>query len=290
LDKATRCQNDPLERMKLVVAYVISRSHLFLEQQKPFNPILGETYQGFIDGCPVFVEQVSHHPPVQAYQFLGRGYNIQGNCEGVFKAGISGGGHGLVSFKGIEKIEFPENGGTIMIRWPNVLSDGLLFGTRTGKVVSKAIIYDEKNRLYAHIKFDPDDGFLSIFSSSSRTHDSFSGYICTANQEFVVRVNEEMQKKKRYKLKPGKGLSAPISNIRGTTLCNLMIDDKEYWHIDKMIPYQLFESESPLPSDSTYREDILHLLSGDVGKARVAKEQIEEAQRRDRKLRAAAKH
>ena len=29
---------------------------MYLSLEKPFNPILGETYQGFIDGCPVFVE------------------------------------------------------------------------------------------------------------------------------------------------------------------------------------------------------------------------------------------
>ena len=36
---------------------------------KPFNPILGETYQGqYNSGLQVFAEQISHHPPVSSWQ------------------------------------------------------------------------------------------------------------------------------------------------------------------------------------------------------------------------------
>lgn len=45
---------------------------------KPFNPILGETYQGYIDDCPIFIEQTSHHPPISSYLLIGRGYKIHG--------------------------------------------------------------------------------------------------------------------------------------------------------------------------------------------------------------------
>jgi hypothetical protein len=34
---------------------------------KPFNPILGETYQGIIGGIPIYFEQISHHPPISAF-------------------------------------------------------------------------------------------------------------------------------------------------------------------------------------------------------------------------------
>jgi len=45
---------------------------------KPFNPILGETLQLKIDGCPIYLEQVSHHPPVGSYFFQGRKYRLHG--------------------------------------------------------------------------------------------------------------------------------------------------------------------------------------------------------------------
>jgi hypothetical protein len=50
-----------------------------LEMDKPFNPILGETYQGWMNGCPVFLEQISHHPPIAAFFLQGRGYKVYGS-------------------------------------------------------------------------------------------------------------------------------------------------------------------------------------------------------------------
>ena len=39
--------NDPIERLKYVVAFAISGIHMSVKQSKPFNPILGETYEGY---------------------------------------------------------------------------------------------------------------------------------------------------------------------------------------------------------------------------------------------------
>jgi len=44
LDKASNINNNPLERFKLVITFVISGLHLMVNPNKPFNPILGETY------------------------------------------------------------------------------------------------------------------------------------------------------------------------------------------------------------------------------------------------------
>lgn len=60
-----------------------------LSMEKPFNPILGETYQGFVDGCPVYVEQISHHPPVMAHMFMGRGYNLTGQVDIKIRLGMN---------------------------------------------------------------------------------------------------------------------------------------------------------------------------------------------------------
>ena len=57
--------------------------HNGCKQKKPFNPILGETYQAtYPDGTNIFLEQISHHPPVSMYELEGpgkawklRGYN-----------------------------------------------------------------------------------------------------------------------------------------------------------------------------------------------------------------------
>lgn len=46
--------NDQLERFKRVLAFGLSNSIIYFDVEKPFNPILGETYQGFIRGCPIY--------------------------------------------------------------------------------------------------------------------------------------------------------------------------------------------------------------------------------------------
>ena len=70
-----------LERFKSVLAFGLSMSPLYLNMEKPFNPILGETFQAWINGCPAYAEQISHHPPISALYFVGRGYRISGNTE-----------------------------------------------------------------------------------------------------------------------------------------------------------------------------------------------------------------
>ena len=76
IDKAVKGTSE--EKVKAAVLFQISTAILVISMNKPFNPILGETYQGFIDGCPIFLEQTSHHPPVSRYLFYGRGYKIHG--------------------------------------------------------------------------------------------------------------------------------------------------------------------------------------------------------------------
>lgn len=69
---------DPLTKMKMALLFSISVSILSISVCKPFNPILGETHQAWIDGCPVYLEQISHHPPIVSYLLVGRGYKVHG--------------------------------------------------------------------------------------------------------------------------------------------------------------------------------------------------------------------
>lgn len=57
---------------------------------KPFNPILGETYQSWINGCPYYSQQISHHPPIASFYLLGRGYKFYGQVEGQAKINMNG--------------------------------------------------------------------------------------------------------------------------------------------------------------------------------------------------------
>uniref|UniRef100_G3P0H0 Oxysterol-binding protein n=1 Tax=Gasterosteus aculeatus aculeatus TaxID=481459 RepID=G3P0H0_GASAC len=69
LDKAANTQ-DPFERMVYIATFVVSgyASSYYRTGGKPFNPVLGETYECERPdkGLRFVAEQVSHHPPISA--------------------------------------------------------------------------------------------------------------------------------------------------------------------------------------------------------------------------------
>ncbi|XP_019364148.1 PREDICTED: oxysterol-binding protein-related protein 3 isoform X2 [Gavialis gangeticus] len=69
LDKAAHTP-DAFERMVYVAAFAVSAyaSSYYRAGSKPFNPVLGETYECIREdkGFQYFSEQVSHHPPISA--------------------------------------------------------------------------------------------------------------------------------------------------------------------------------------------------------------------------------
>lgn len=69
LDKAAET-DEPHERMALIAAFAVSgyAATYYRAGSKPFNPVLGETYECIREdkGFRFFSEQVSHHPPISA--------------------------------------------------------------------------------------------------------------------------------------------------------------------------------------------------------------------------------
>ena len=87
LEKAS--SSSSLDRFLYTFCYGFTTSLSFLKMVKPFNPILGETYQGIIDGCPVYMEQISHHPPISSLLMIGRGYKICGKFVPTISMGLN---------------------------------------------------------------------------------------------------------------------------------------------------------------------------------------------------------
>jgi Oxysterol-binding protein len=66
--KRAGLMTDKLERFRNIVAFSISGLWNMGGQKKPFNPILGETYQAhWPDGSSIQIEHTSHHPPICNY-------------------------------------------------------------------------------------------------------------------------------------------------------------------------------------------------------------------------------
>jgi len=84
LDQAALATSS-IERFHLLTAFIVSNLSSNVERMsKPFNPLLGETYELKIDGdAPFhyFAEQVSHHPPISAIHVRGQNWTLTGNIE-----------------------------------------------------------------------------------------------------------------------------------------------------------------------------------------------------------------
>jgi len=84
INKAAKCQ-DKFDRMALVAAFAVSSYGATYHRagQKPFNPVLGETYECIREdrGFKFISEQVSHHPPISACHCVGENFEFWQSCK-----------------------------------------------------------------------------------------------------------------------------------------------------------------------------------------------------------------
>ncbi|XP_017090234.2 oxysterol-binding protein-related protein 2 [Drosophila bipectinata] len=109
-------QEHPADRMKYVAAFAVSALASNWERLgKPFNPLLGETYELQRDDYRIVCEQVSHHPPVSAFYAESENFKFYGSiCPKIKFWGKSV----EVNPKGTVTIEFPKWNETYS--WTNV--------------------------------------------------------------------------------------------------------------------------------------------------------------------------
>ncbi|XP_052761403.1 oxysterol-binding protein-related protein 1-like [Mya arenaria] len=117
LDMAAK-QDNPVDRLMYVSAFAVSAiSSNWDRIGKPFNPLLGETYE--LDrpdlGFRLVSEQVCHHPPISAFHIEAENYKFQGSILPKLKFW---GKSVEVNPKGTLTLEFPKHGETYT--WQNV--------------------------------------------------------------------------------------------------------------------------------------------------------------------------
>lgn len=136
--------NDPIERMKFVIAFGMTSIILCTGQNKPFNPLLGETNQGsFSDGSKFYCEHTSHHPPITHYLLEGpnNSYKVHGYYEFIGKMGKNSLTSGL---RGPCTVEFP-NGVRIRFNAPDFKIGGTIMGDRTIEGLGSIVFEDLAN-------------------------------------------------------------------------------------------------------------------------------------------------
>jgi hypothetical protein len=93
---------------------------------KPFNPILGETFQIKVGDANLYIEQTSHHPPILNYYLTHPKYS----CWGFYEIEIISGANTIYGeTKGKFYVKFTD--GTLL-RYcpPRITVNGLMIGKR----------------------------------------------------------------------------------------------------------------------------------------------------------------
>lgn len=258
---------DPLERFKLVMCFVLAGIHLAPAARKPFNPILGETYEAqFMDGTKIFCEQISHHPPISSWQVTGPG-NIY-HFYGHGRTSASARGNSLKGYQtGLNCIEFGD-GTKLTFTLPVLHIGGVMWGERVLYYEDTISFKDEKNKLQCDVQFNAEAvGFVKgLFTKAKQPVDYIRGEI--------IRVSTEKSKKKDI-----------VAVLEGSWLDHLDIDGKRMWSAETTLPNVIFPVDDPLPSDCRFRDDLVALAEKDIPTARESKLMLEERQRYDAKLR-----
>lgn len=259
LAKAAKLK-DPIERFKLCAVFALAGLHRTPTQKKPFNPILGETFQaGYADGSKMVLEQTSHHPPISHFQFFGPEESYQLHGWGGWNASFRGnslkGGN-----PGPHTLVFPD-GQTITWTLPEVWIRGVLWGDRQMEYHGNLEISDKANHLTCKIVFNPDAiGWVaSFFYSSKNPIDYFRGDVMLGNMK--------------------------VCQLDGSWLTHICIDNKKVMEFTSEKAHSPIPIDNPLPTDSRFRRDLNFLKANDLDQAQKAKVEMEDAQRKDAKMR-----
>jgi hypothetical protein len=138
--------NNPVERFKLVMCFMIGGMYMVCPQRKPFNPILGETYQGYWpDGTKIYIEHISHHPPISYFlvEDVDGLYKFEGSYMYTAKL-ISLGNAVRGRQVGKNRVHF-KDGTIIEYEFPFLRINGLIISKRTIQWEGSIKFVDEKN-------------------------------------------------------------------------------------------------------------------------------------------------
>lgn len=249
-------------------------------QAKPFNPILGETFQAKLgEDSTLYIEQTSHHPPILNFLLLNPNFKYYGYEKPV----VSTGPNNVVAKSiGNCTIEF-KDGSSFRTTNPEINVTGTILGDRTYSIKGKIVVEDLKNDYVGIIEFNPDErGFLNkMFSKKQTFPDYYKGFITRKSQ---CDLKKEDEKTKLFNYIP-KGNFTKFLEVSGNWTTNFDCDDTTLWDRKSSKYSKLLRCKYTLPSDCTLRSDLVNLRNNNKEKSQEEKIKLEEIQRNDRKLR-----
>lgn len=279
LDLADEC-DDPHMRLVYAAAWFISLYFAIQRTWKPFNPILGETYEMVNHGGITFIaEQVSHHPPVSAAHaenehFI---YEITSKVKTKFL------GNSLDIYPlGRTRLTLKKAGIVLDLVPPPSKVNNLIFG-RTwvdspGEMILTNLTSGDKVVLY----FQP----CGWFGAGRYEVD---GYVYNAHEEPKILMTGKWNEFMSYQHCDLEGEPMPDTELKEVwRVADVPKKDKfQYTHFAHKINSFDTAPKNLLSSDSRLRPDRYALEKGDLSKAGLEKSRLEEQQRDEKRIREA---
>ncbi|XP_076177455.1 oxysterol binding protein isoform X4 [Ptiloglossa arizonensis] len=285
LDRAAEC-TDSYEQMAYVAAFTISSySTTASRTGKPFNPLLGETFEcDRVDdlGWRAISEQVSHHPPMLAQHCEGRKWR----CWQEFTMASKFRGKYLqVIPLGTAHLEM--EGGMQHYTWRKVTTTvhNIIVGKLWVDQSGDTDIVNHKEGIKCHLKYTP----YSYFSRDSQR--KVKGIVMNSNNEVKWVVQGTWDTK--IEIAPVISTSGTLDNQVYKTGPYILAwkrrmpaeDSYKYYNFTELA-CQLNEPEEGIaPTDSRFRPDQRLMENGQWDEANAEKLRLEEKQRLVRRAR-----
>lgn len=277
LDQADQSE-DPYMQLVYASSWAISVYFAYQRTWKPFNPILGETYElTNHNGITFLAEQVSHHPPMSAGHAENEHFTYDvtsklktkflGNSVDVYPVGrtrVTLKKHGVV----LDLVPPPTKVNNLIFgrTWIDSPGEMIMTNLTTG---DKAVLYFQQCGWFGAGRYEVD------------------GYVYNSSEEPKILMTGKWNQSMNYQPCDSEGEPLPNTEL------------KEVWHIADVPPNDKFQythfahklnsfDTAPrklLASDSRLRPDRYALEIGDLSKSGTEKSSLEERQRAEKRAR-----
>ena len=278
-------QSDPLLRMWYLAAFNVAMYGQTMNRiSKPFNPMLGETFEMTGNGWKLLAEQVSHHPPISALHLSSNNYEIQMNTAMTTHFW----GKSLeFKPKGVMHYKFYDNDDHYIVERPNSAWRNIIFGTmyieHFGRMAIKNVRTGDECILEFH------KAGKGIFGSAKNVG-LVEGIVKDADGEIHYHLRGKWNE--IISMSPNSGKNNQFDEKNSTLLwqADTPPDNWERIYHFSIFTLQLNkitnEMKHTLPlTDSRRRTDQRALENGDLTLANNEKHRLEERQRAMRKYR-----
>ena len=274
LERAAKCE-DWVERICLVGAFAVSgyASTKLRASRKPFNPLLGETFECVREDKHLrfLAEKVVHQPPVVAFYAEGKGWKAQG--WSAVKNKFWGKSLELIP-EGSIRLEFGD-GDVFSISKPSSFMRNLLAGNKYLEHVGELTVTNESTGQRAVLEFKEGTmwgGSNSRNGVEGKVYDANDSTVTTLKGKWSDSLSRQKDKENYQLLWEANEMPPYAEDYYGFTYFAMSLNELSDDCKDVLAP-----------TDSRLRPDQRAFEEGDVDKAEQLKHTLEEAQRARRK-------